>query len=182
MCEPLISLQTLPTFGYNYSTKHSIVSSIRARVKVRRTFSFTLHFFCVALYNEQLIHWYFIHYFYRTIAIIWYGILNAVLSMWSKNGDQKWLPALKVIFFANETNYRGWKKKLFSSMKNIPKMLRFRVMQLFCFPVPLHKGSLASSLCFASLAMINTKYYTFLVVFTGLYLLLSLNFLFSKHS
>ena len=105
MCEALISLQTLPTFGYNYSTKHSIVSSIRARVKVRRTFSFTLHFFCVALYNEQLIHWYFIHYFYRTIAIIWYGILNAVLSMWSKNGDQKWLPALKVIFFAYETNY-----------------------------------------------------------------------------
>ena len=36
-------------------------------------------------------------------------------------------------------------------MNHIPKMLRFRVMQLFCFPVPLHKGSLASSLRFASL-------------------------------
>ena len=43
----------------------------------------------------------------------------------------------------------GGENKVFSSMNHIPKMLRFQVMQLFCFPVPLHKGNLASSLRFA---------------------------------
>ena len=48
----------------------------------------------------------------------------------------------------------GVKRNIFSSMDHIPKMLRFEVMQLFQIPLTAAGGSLASSLRFASLAII----------------------------
>ena len=67
--------------------------------------------------------------------------------------------------FMTEMGLGGEKKTFFSSMNHIPKMLRFRVMQLFCFSVPLHKGSLASSLRFARNDEFNQKYAIQITIF-----------------